>query len=40
VKQKLKAIHRQRDLPMEKKKEQFDALVKTLPAEQQKILVG
>lgn len=36
LKQKLKAIHRQRDMPFEKKKEQMDALIKTLPQEQQK----
>ena len=40
VKAQLKALHRQRDLPIEKKKEKFEALLKTLPAEQQKLLVG
>ena len=36
----LKALYCERGLTLEQKKEKFEALLKTLPADQQKILVG
>nr|CAD2178239.1 unnamed protein product [Meloidogyne enterolobii] len=40
VREKIKALWRQHDLPIEKKKEQFEALIKTLSPELQKQLCG